>query len=143
MMSVENNKSEPQRLIEQNLRERMASLEATNNFHRETLNDISVSLKEVVKTQHVLANQRDEITKLIKSVADIQTEMINSRQHTFEMSFKVDEQAKAVRDMTAKYEALATKVGDNSNFVKLSTKIISAIIVPMILAIILQFLKTS
>lgn len=131
----------PQQIIEQNLRERMASLEATNNFHRETLNDISSSLKEVVKTQHVLANQRDEILKLVRVVAEIQQEMVSYKQDTFEMKYKVKTTLAKVEDMTKRYESMVDKVNTNANFVKNASKVISAIIVPMILAIIMQYLK--
>lgn len=133
-------KKDPQHIIEQNLRERMASLEATNNFHRETLHEISSSLKEVVKTQHVLANQRDEILKLVKTVSEVQQNMAVYNQETFELKFQVRSNAELVKTLQTQYLAVKKDADNNTHFVKLLTKIFSVIMVPVILSIILQYI---
>lgn len=134
-------KSESQKIIEQNLRERMASLEATNNFHRETLNDISVSLKEVVKTQHVLANQRDEIYKLINVVGEVQKEIVDIKQRSFESSYKVNENREEIAELKVKIKEMNSAVTENTNFVKTVAKIITFIGIPLIIAVVTQYIK--
>ena len=49
-----------------NIAERVASIEASNKHTKETLTEISKSLKEVVKTQNILASQKEELTKLVR-----------------------------------------------------------------------------
>lgn len=135
-------KTDPHLRIEQNLRERMASLEATNNFHRETLNDISSSLKEVVKTQHVLANQRDEILKLVKTVADIQHSMSAYNQDNFEVAFKINSLTAKVASLENGHVEVRKEVTENTHFVKLATKVITVILIPIVVSIINQYLKS-
>lgn len=139
-MSNVNSNSPQQQIIEQSLRERMATLEATNDFHRETLNDISSSLREVVKTQHVLANQRDEIHKLIKVVSEIQTDMVSFKQNVFEVEYKSQAQTEQIKMLLDRCKRLREEVDANTHFIKTAAKIISAIAIPMILAIINQYI---
>lgn len=139
-MSNVNSSSPQQQIIEQSLRERMATLEATNDFHRETLNDISSSLREVVKTQHVLANQRDEIHKLIKVVSEIQTDMASFKQNVFEVEYKSQAQTEQIKMLLDRCKRLREEVDANTHFIKTAAKIISAIAIPMILAIINQYI---
>lgn len=139
MYNVDSN-SPQQQIIEQSLRERMATLEATNDFHRETLNDISSSLREVVKTQHVLANQRDEIHKLIKVVSEIQTDMASFKQNVFEVEYKSQAQTEQIKMLLDRCKRLREEVDANTHFIKTAAKIISAIAIPMILAIINQYI---
>lgn len=45
------------------MRERLATLEANQQFHRDTITEISSSLREVVRTQSMLTAQKNDIAK--------------------------------------------------------------------------------
>lgn len=131
----------PHQIIDQSLRERLASLEATNDFHRETLNDISTSMKEVVKTQHVLANQKDEIHKLVRHMTEVQAELSKTKQDLFEIGFKAQTAAKQISELKSKHDAMANEVESNSFVVKFISIIATTIIVPMAIAIAMQYIQ--
>lgn len=80
----------------ENISERIAVVENQQAYHKETLNEISNTLKEVVKTQHTLANQNKDLKKLNDSVdclienyhsLEKKYEILNHRLETAENNF--------------------------------------------------------
>lgn len=53
------------------LRERLVLVEQQQHHQKETLVEINEALREVVKTQHILANQRREIDGLTKEQDEV------------------------------------------------------------------------
>lgn len=132
-------------IFENNLRERMASLEASNAFHREALSEISSSLKEVVKTQHILATQKEEIVKLVSTVNDTQREVRGVISDNATLKFRLDsltEKQKTlagdVNRIELDLDEIAMKVRTNTSFVSSVVKIGVAVISPLIVALVLK-----
>lgn len=130
------------------LRERMASIEAKQVFHQETLKGVSESLHEVVKTQHILANQSKEITRIVETL-NHQQEDVASLKKDAEMAHlrseyledKVKLHGEAINHIKDKeIEALKQDVQTNKNFTKTATKVITGaialIVIPLVVAVI-------
>lgn len=58
-----NNQGGPPSQMDIIMRERLATLEANQQFHRDTLAEISSSLREVVRTQSMLTAQKGDISR--------------------------------------------------------------------------------
>lgn len=87
------------------LRERLVLVEQQQHQQKETLVEINEALREVVKTQHILANQRREIDHLTKEQDDI-----SRRLHLFDIE---DAKRKANEEQQKiLIETLRTKVID-------------------------------
>lgn len=130
------------------LPERMAAIEAAHQFHRDTLTELSSSMREVVKTQHVLANQKRDIENLVKSVE-------NLHQSVSEIGNQAKEESFSLRELVARVErgeqkldtieqghnTVVERVEKNANFVWMLTKIASfiAVMVPVVVFILNKF----
>lgn len=80
-------------------KERLIMVEQQQSYQKEVLVEINDTLREVVKTQHVLANQRKELDRLTK-----ENEEILRRFHSFDIEnakrkSKEEYQAKLVEAM--------------------------------------------
>lgn len=134
--------------VELHLRERMATLEASNAFHQEALHEISSSLKEVVRTQHVLATQKEEIVKLVATVNDTQQAVRGIEGLNAELRYKLDTLAEknnilveAVDILENDVDVIASKVRANTAFVSNVVKVSLGVISPLIVAVVLQIAK--
>lgn len=133
------------------LRERMASIEAKQVFHQETLKDVSESLHEVVKTQHILANQAKEITKVVDALS-VQHDDISNLKKDADMA-KL--RAEFLEDKVKTHQELLDTIQnndipllrkdaqDNKRFTKNATKIIIGVVVLVFVPLTLAYIKNT
>lgn len=120
------------------MRERMATLEAENAFNRETLTEISGTLKEVVRTQHILANQKDEIDKLVKVTAAAQEDLHTLQQKSIMTEANLQGATKDIDLLQRTVKALEGSVSDNHHFVKTMSKVLTVVVTPVIILFLAQ-----
>ena len=123
-------------MIEVALRERMAALEASNTFHERTLREIGMSLNEVVKTQHLLANQREDIVKLVEEVREIKIQANDFNNYKDLSKFKLESVESSISDLKREQTSIAKKVEKNTSFISTLVKVGGIILAPLIAAVI-------
>jgi uncharacterized coiled-coil protein SlyX len=122
------------------INERVAVLESVHAHHKDTLDEITSTLKEVVATQALLAQQRADITRLTETLTSV-TKMIHEHEkHLSTLTLRFGEIEKAVVEVTKKQEEATLKTRDNSRFVKNFGMFITAVVVPLALAVIINYI---
>jgi len=115
---------------ERRISERVASLEAANEFNKESLQEISNTLKEVVKTQTLLANQRDELLKISDSVSQI-AEMLH--RHDKELSnikYRLAETEKELGRIKDELKATQQEASNNAKTLKIAIGGLTSVVIP-------------
>lgn len=128
------NNSENDRSMEVALRERMAMLEATNSYHQESLKEISASLKEVVRTQHILANQKDEIIKLVDGLRETKEDVASLKSYRDTQLVKYEAMYAKMNEHKMKIRELEESVSQNSHFMKTVTKVSALVLSSSVVA---------
>lgn len=121
------------------IHERVATVEAANRYTKQALQDISLSLKEVVKTQHILASQKEELTKLVKVVSDIQSNLSIINETNIQQNFHIDNLRRDNEEVKEELERVSDIVEKNKTHLNLMIKIGSAILLPLIAAVVKQY----
>lgn len=123
------------------LRERLASLETENMFNKETLGEISTTLKEVVKTQHILANQKDEIEKVVR-IADNNQTRINSLENKMALTDAASlAMHEDIDNLKKTIKLIDEKADKNHRFVSSLTKFLTVIMLPLIIGGLVELFK--
>lgn|SRR5690554_876640 len=118
------------------MKERVRSLEVANEFHKDSLADISKTLGEVVKVQTMLANQREQIVKIVESLENITRSMHEYDKRLNQYKFTLDEIEKDFGQLLSEFNKTKEKTERNSRVVKIGGYILTAILVPMIIGIV-------
>jgi len=118
------------------MKERVRSLEVANEFHKDSLADISKTLGEVVKVQTMLANQREQIVKIVESLENITRSMHEYDKRLNQYKFTLDEIEKDFGQLLSEFSKTKEKTERNSRVVKIGGYILTAILVPMIIGIV-------
>ncbi|MBG24166.1 MAG: hypothetical protein CMF22_12025 [Idiomarinaceae bacterium] len=122
------------------INERVAVVESVITHQKDTLDEITSTLKEVVATQALLAQQRADITRLTETLTSV-TKMIHEHEkHLSTLTLRFGEIEKAVVEVTKKQEEASIKTRDNSRFVKNFGVFITAVMVPLVIAVIINYL---
>ena len=118
-----------------NIKERLSVLETANKFHQESLDEISTTLKRVVETQAMLANQREELIKISDSLHNL-TEKVNSHETTLQKyEMKIDHMADRMNTVDDEVEEISKQTQQNTRFVRIATYVVTSIMVPAGLAV--------
>lgn len=123
-----------------NIAERVASIEASNKHTKETLTEISKSLKEVVKTQNILASQKEELTKLVKVVSDVQQSMRMISDEALKYRFQMERMERDFNEQKESLSEVRETANKNKAHLGLIIKVGTAILIPLIVAVAQQFL---
>lgn len=128
-------------------RERLASLETSNNHTIQTIREMSASLKEIVKTQHVLANQKEEIIKMVAKVSVVEDNVSAIKEEVYHLSTKNELLELKLKQAEEKLTTSSTNASEakelanrTSNTLKGAIKVITAVIIPLAVGIIVQFI---
>lgn len=129
-----------QRRTDDQIKERLATLEASNRYHKDALDEISKTLKEVVKIQGMLANQREEMLKIsesLNSYGDIvhqQDKLISTTIMEVQTSKEeISELKREIKDIQEQSKA-------NTRFVKNASWVLTTILAPLVIAMIATLL---
>jgi septal ring factor EnvC (AmiA/AmiB activator) len=123
------------------VRERMAAMEATQSFHQESLKEISMSLREVIKTQHTLANQSKEIGSLADTLSRVVSDLKEIEATVGSSNIKAYYLTEKVNNHHILINNLQKQVNENSNFTKFTTKVIGIILIPLVIAVFVEITK--
>jgi len=118
------------------MKERVRSLEVANEFHKESLADISKTLSEVVKVQTMLANQREQIVKIVESLENITRSMHEYDKRLNQYKFTLDEIEKDFGQLLSEFNKTKEKTERNSRVVKIGGYVLTAILVPILIGIV-------
>lgn len=122
------------------INERIKSLEVSNEYHREALNEISNTLKEVVKIQSMLASQREEIVKIAQSIDSITRSLHDHDIRLGQSKMTLEEIRKDFDQLNSDFNETKQKADNNARFTKLVTGIVTLVGVPLVIAIITKIL---
>lgn len=111
-------------------KERLASLEAVIQYHSNALEEISNTLKEVVKTQAMLANQREEITNITSGLSWASDLLHNHDKELSNRAIAIDVLHKDVDELKETNKELQDQVKANARFIKTVSAIGLAIVAP-------------
>lgn len=129
--------------VTQILRERMATIEANSQFHRETLAELSASLREVIATQGMVAGQENAIKALYHDldvlkakVADLDNRSTTSYFETQDIFGKIERGTTEAGGLSAELDKITGRIDDvvekvdkNERFVWLMGKLIGGVVV--------------
>lgn len=107
-------------------KERLIMVEQQQNHQKEVLVEINETLREVVKTQHILANQRKEIDRLNKDSEEMLRRMHLSDIDDARKRTKEDQQKKIIDDLHRKIiDEIEPRQTKHTFFFKLGTVVLA------------------
>lgn len=124
----------------EDINERVASLEVSNTFHTESLVEISNTLKEVVKVQAMLANQREQIVKIVESVESMSKNMHEYDKRLNQYKFTLGEIEKDFDQLLVQFNETKSRSEQNARFVKTAGYVLTGILVPLVITVISRIL---
>ena len=110
------------------LTERVASIEATNKFIVQTLEEVSKSLKEMAKTQNMIILQKEEMRKVTETISDIQKSVVMITQVNYEQTHQLGTLANELKQVKAEIDEISEVAEKNKNHLGLMIKVGSAIL---------------
>lgn len=116
-------------------KERLASLEASIQYHSNALEETSKTLKEVVKTQAMLANQREEITKITSGLSWASDLLHAHDKELSNRAITIDTLHRDVDELKKANKELREQVKANARFIKTVSTIALAILTPTVATI--------
>lgn len=119
---------------QEDMKERIKSLEVSNSFHKESLSEIHSTLNEVVKVQHMLANQREQIIKIADSLENLTSTMHEYDKRLNQYKFTLGEIEKDFGELLVEFNKTKESTEKNSRFVKTAGYVLTGILVPLIIA---------
>lgn len=125
---------------QEDIKERIKSLEVSNSFHKESLSEINKTLSEVVKVQHMLANQREQIVKIADSLETLTKSMHDYDKRLNQYKFTLSEIEKDFGELLVEFNKTKEKTERNSRFVKTAGYVLTGILVPLVIAVIKSIL---
>lgn len=133
-----NNTDGPSNVESPQTKERLATLEATIKYHTNSLEEISNTLKEVVKIQSMLANQREEILQMTKSLDWVTEAAYRQDKELSNERIKIDAIRSRLNIAMQENAELSNQVITNSRIIKIFSVIASLIIAPIVVAIVIS-----
>lgn len=117
------------------INERVASLEAANEFNKESLQEISATLKEVVKTQSMLANQRDEILKIAESVRKLSNLVHDHDKDIANLTYRLHQAEIEAKQTSELLQQTRDESRANTRILRIAVGVISTAMVPLGIAV--------
>lgn len=117
------------------IKERLATLEASNRYHKDSLDEISKTLKEVVKIQGMLANQREEMIKISESLNSFGEIIHNQDKLLSNTMMEVHNMKEEIAAIKKELEETKAESTNNSRFVKNASWVLTSILVPLVIAV--------
>ena len=111
-------------------KERLATLEAAIKYHSHSLDDISKTLKEVVKIQAMLANQRDEILQMTKSLDWVVESTYRQDKDLSNEKLKIESLRGKLDKAVQENNTLGEQVKTNTRIIKLAIAILVLVVAP-------------
>lgn len=124
---------------ERRINERVASLEAANEFNKESLQEISNTLKEVVKTQALLANQRDEMLKIAESIRELSALVHDHDKSMSNISYRTQELEVKVKSLDTGLDETKSEAKSNTKSLRIAVGVLTTIVIPLSIAITKNF----
>lgn len=95
------------------MRDRLIMVEQRQKFQKETLLEISRALQEVVKTHQLVANQRDDIETLKRSVSELMAKSHSTDIYIAESELRKTTMQGEIEDAKAQVGVLAKDIDEN------------------------------
>ncbi len=118
------------------IKERLATLEAANKYHKDSLDEISKTLKEVVKIQGMLANQREEMLKISESLNSFGDVIHQQDKLLSNTMLEVQSTKNELHQLKDELKECQIKTANNTRFVKNASWVLTSILVPLVIAVV-------